>query len=65
MAYLYRGFLELQHGRPVGGMGGTFMPIPSAEILAWAQLARIDLLDWEIDTLRALDAAYLRVMAEK
>jgi hypothetical protein len=62
--YLYRWFMELAHGRPVGGMG-VMMPIPSSEILAWSQLSGNRLEDWEITTIRALDAAYLRIMSEK
>lgn len=62
LQYIMRWFWELHCGRPIGQSG--FLPIPSTEILAWAQLHRTDPRPWELRALRALDSTFLRVMAE-
>ncbi len=64
IGYLWRWFHELGAGRPIGGMG-SLMPIPPSEILAWCTLKGITLKDWELDCLRNIDAAFLRVMSAK
>lgn len=62
--HLWAWYQEIAQGRPVGGMG-VLLPIPAMEIAAWAALRRVALEDWELDCIRALDAAFLRVMAEE
>lgn len=63
VGYLMRWFIELGHGRP--SSNGVLLPIPSAEIAAWARLGHVEVEDWELDTLRLLDAAYVRIMNVK
>ena len=62
--YLYRWFMEVSRGRPIGGMGGL-MTVPPSEILAWSRLTGNVLRDWELETIQALDVAFLKVMGEK
>lgn len=64
LTYLYDWFWEVAQGRPFGPEG-TLLPIPSAEINAWAQLGGHRLEAWEVTGLRALDAAYLTIAGEK
>lgn len=49
------------------GRGGGFGPAPIAwvEIAAWQALRRVRLSGWELDVIRALDEAYLRIRGEK
>ncbi len=37
-------------------------PITYSEILAWQQANRVDLTPWEVDTLRAVDAAAITAL---
>jgi hypothetical protein len=64
MAYLWGWFWELNTGRSIGGMG-TPMAIAPTEILAWCQLRRVVLEDWEISVLQGLDAAFLKAAAPR
>lgn len=45
------------------GRGGGFGPaaISWMEVAAWQTLRRTQLADWELDLIRALDNAYLRI----
>ena len=61
--YLWVWFHELTRGRPIAGTG-HYLPIPSAEILAWQTLAKVELQDWELTVIRRLDSAFLKIMAE-
>lgn len=49
------------------GRGGGFGPAPISwmDIVAWQSLRRIRLSGWELDVIRALDGAYLRITGEK
>jgi hypothetical protein len=62
LVWLWQAFCELSAARPVGMAAGA---IPGTEIEAWQRLARVTLLPWEVDTLRAMDRAALAVMNEK
>lgn len=62
--YIYRWFMEMSRGRPIGGMG-SLMTIPPSEILAWSQLTRNEIVDWELEAIGALDGMFLKVMGEK
>ncbi len=64
LGYLYAWFWEAAQGRPFGPEG-MMLPIPSVEWRAWADLADVRLADWELTTLRALDATFLRVSSDK
>lgn len=44
---------------------GAPMLLSALEIDAWARLRRVTLLDWELDCLRALDIAYIRIACAK
>lgn len=64
MLYLYSWFWEIGQGRPCGPEG-TALPIPPSELLAWATLGGHTLTEWELQSIRALDGAFLKVAAEK
>ena len=64
LMYLYGWFWECAQGRPIGPEGVS-MPIPSAEIAAWASLAQVRPQPWEMGALRALDGCFLRIASEK
>ena len=51
-------FYELSGSRPVGMALG---PIAFSEILAYNQLTATGLVPWEVEAIKALDAAWLRV----
>jgi len=50
-------FWEMSRCRPQGYAGG--LPISHGEIMAWQSLYGIRLSPWELDVIKALDAAYL------
>jgi hypothetical protein len=54
--YLLRLFVELSQGRQSGFSAN---PISALEIQAWLQITDRTLSNWEIQTLRAMDRAYL------
>ena len=62
--YLFAWFQEMSCGRGIAGMGAPML-LTATEIDAWARLRRITLQDWELDTIRALDAAYIRIICSK
>lgn len=64
LAYLYDWFWQVAQGRPIGPEG-MMLPVPSVELRAWSELAGVRLEDWELTGLRALDATFIRVAAEK
>ncbi|WP_444542096.1 phage tail assembly chaperone [Chitinolyticbacter meiyuanensis] len=57
LTYLWRWFVELSGARTGNGFGPN--SISYAEIAAWSGLKRIQLADWELDTLVELDRAWL------
>jgi hypothetical protein len=63
MEYLWTWFLELSQARGGGGMGPA--SITFLDIHAWCSLRRLRLAGWELDTLLALDAAWLAAQATK
>jgi hypothetical protein len=60
--YLWGWFWQINQGRAVAGMG-TMLPIPPSEINAWCQLRRVELENWEIDVIWALDVLFRKMMA--
>lgn len=54
-------FLELNATRGAGGFGPA--PISYAEIEAWSRLRREPVRPFELDIIRALDAAYMKAAA--
>jgi hypothetical protein len=64
LLYLWEWFWQMSQGRRVGGMGSV-LPIPPSEIMAWCHLTGIRLSRWEYSVIMALDAAFLRVSAER
>lgn len=60
ISFLWRVFQDLNWGRP--RLMGAQLPIPHMEILAWCALHGERLRPWEIQVLRALDAAWLRAV---
>lgn len=63
LAYLWRWFLDIHRGRGSTGYGPAALSY--GEIDAWRRLMSADPSPWEIDILRALDAAYLRFASEQ
>lgn len=57
---LWLAFCELSSSRPAGGF--SYAAIPPSEVLAWQSLHGVRLTGWEIDTLRAMDGAALRIL---
>lgn len=53
-------FYELGSRRPY--TQGTPLPITHAEIVAWQQLYRRSLKDWELEALKLLDSCWLKAM---
>lgn len=56
LRYLLRLFGDLSQGRQYGFSANT---ISSLELQAWINITNRTLCDWEIQTLRAMDRAYL------
>ena len=63
LGYLWRTFIRLHNGRSYGEAGAN--PICYTEIKAWCDLYGADLVDWEIDLVKALDAAFISSQNDK
>ena len=63
LQWLWNAFGEVSRGRTSNGYGPN--PISWSEFGWWAQLSRVELLPWEIDTLRALDDIYLKAWHDR
>lgn len=63
LRYLWSTFLSLSRARGNNGFGPN--PLSFTEIEAWCRLMHIRLDPWEVDTLRAIDDAFLEVAAEQ
>jgi hypothetical protein len=57
---IWDAFLDLGRSRAPAMSG--LAPITYSEILAWQQANRVDLTPWEVDTLRAVDAAAITAL---
>lgn len=55
-------FLDLHTGRSYGPGGPN--PLAWADIKAWNDLLRLDLKEWEVRAIKALDLLWLRVLGE-
>lgn len=64
LLYLWEWFWQVNQGRPVGPEG-VQLPIPNGELRAWSDLEGITLQPFELAGLRALDAAYMKLSAER
>ncbi len=62
-AYLWTWFNELNLARPSGGMGVAAITYPDIE--AWCRLLRRKPAPWEIDILKGIDGAFIRVMSQR
>ena len=60
--HLWLWFMDLCRSRSASGFGPQ--GIPYTELKAWSSLNGIKLAPWEVETLRALDAAYLAASAK-
>jgi hypothetical protein len=60
--FLWGFFIELHNTRG-GGMGPA--PITFSEIEAWQRLTRRQLPAWQIEAIKRMDAAFLRVESER
>lgn len=63
LLYLWRWFTELSGGRDYGEAGPK--AITYSEIKSWAELTKTDPAAWEVETLKALDRAYLSEAMKK
>lgn len=61
--YLFGWFCELSSARGAGGLGPAAITYPDLD--AWARLTRRAPTPWEVGTIKALDAAFLKVATEK
>ena len=61
--YLWRWFCELSGGRGYAEFGP--LPLTYSEIKAWSELTKTDTAAWEVETLKALDRAYLNEAMKK
>jgi len=59
---LWAAFCALNDSRPLG-LGGAGA-IPMSEVHAWSQAYGVQLSPWELDTLRAMDAAAMAAEAQ-
>lgn len=57
MEYLWYDFLTLSRGRTSNGFGAN--PLTWADVWAWLTVTRQTLTPWEVDTLIALDNAWM------
>jgi hypothetical protein len=62
LTYLWQYFWDLNAGRPVSQAG--YLPLPAVEIYAWQQVNRIALTRWELNAVRQMDSAFIKVMAD-
>jgi hypothetical protein len=63
LGYIWVWFLELDAGR--GGNGFGLNPLSYTEIQAWAYLKRVVLAAWEVEVIKLIDSARIRVSNEK
>lgn len=61
-AYIWLWFIDLASARQCGM---SVNPISYTEILSWSQLKRITPAEWEIEAIKAIDAAFLASIAEE
>ena len=63
MEYLWYDFMMLSRGRTSNGFGAN--PLTWMDLLAWRQLTATPVNPWEMDTLVALDNAWLSEQAQQ
>jgi len=59
LSYLWSAYLHLHNARSAGFNGPS--PISYLEIKAWMEVTENTLKPWEVEALKRLDAAYMRV----
>jgi len=57
-AHLWAAFLDIHKGRSYGMSGGN--PRSWSDIAAWCNLTGIVLSSWDVETIKALDMAWVR-----
>jgi hypothetical protein len=60
---VWRWYVELASGRRTSGFGPS--PLVWADVDAFFRLRRVQPRAWELDTILAIDAAFLRVLQER
>ena len=63
LGYVWQIFMALSNGRSYGETGPN--PLCYTEMKAWCDLHGTDLVDWEIDLVKALDATFISAQNEK
>jgi len=63
VAHVWAAFLDLHKGRSYGMSGGN--PLTWSDIAAWCNLTGIVLSSWEVDTIKALDMAWVASANER
>ena len=62
VSHVWEAFLDLHKGRSYGMSGGN--PLTWTDIAAWCNLTGIVLSSWEVNTIKALDMAWVRISNE-
>jgi len=62
VSHVWEAFLDLHKGRSYGMSGGN--PLTWTDIQAWCNLTGIVLSSWEVNTIKALDMAWVRISNE-
>jgi hypothetical protein len=62
-AHIWQAFVDLHSGRSYSANGPN--PLTWSDMQAWAALMGLDLKEWEIRVIKALDGVWLQVMGEE